>query len=84
MPRRPRSYKDRPQLLSNADIGYSPWIGAARLEADGMLVLWQHEKSSIELAAYIGPHRSQDRDLQVAQNEVVVGYLIVPPKSSPR
>src|SRR5262245_36323091 len=44
--RRPRSYKDRPQLLSNADIGYSPWIGAAQLEADGMLVLWQHAISA--------------------------------------
>src|SRR5262249_59897104 len=33
------SHKDRPRLLSNADIRYSPWISAAQLEADGMLVL---------------------------------------------
>jgi Dolichyl-phosphate-mannose-protein mannosyltransferase len=82
------SHKDRPQLLSNADIRYSPWISAAQLEADGMLVLWQHEKSSIELAPYVGPRMSLARletfKSRYSQIEIVISYLIVPPKLSPR
>ena len=55
------SHKDRPQLLSHADIHYSPWISAAQVEADDMLVLWQHEKSEIalKLMPYIAPRLAQ-------------------------
>jgi hypothetical protein len=84
------SHKDRPHLLSEADIRYSPWISAAQLEADGMLVLWQHEKSSIALKRmpYIAPHLAQARveafKSRYSHREIEISYIIVPPKSSSR
>ncbi len=52
-------HKDRPHLLSNADIRYSPWIGARQLEDEGMLVLWEYEKSPTDLLPYTDPRKSQ-------------------------
>ena len=54
-------HKDRPHLLSNADIRYSPWISARQLEDEGMLVLWEYEKSPTDLLPYIDPRVSQAR-----------------------
>ena len=38
-------HKDRPHLLSNANLHHSPWITPRQLEAEGMLVLWDDEKA---------------------------------------
>jgi 4-amino-4-deoxy-L-arabinose transferase-like glycosyltransferase len=79
-------HKDRPQLLTNADTHYSPWISAAQLEADGMLVLWEHEKASIWLAPYIGPRMAQAHveafKSRYSGKDFMISYIIVPPKPS--
>ena len=81
-------HKDRPHLLSNADIRYSPWIGARQLEAEGMLVLWERDKAPIDLQPYINP-RMQQWQVEIfrspsSQRDIRIGYLVVPPKPPPR
>jgi 4-amino-4-deoxy-L-arabinose transferase-like glycosyltransferase len=82
------SNKDRPHLLSNADIRYSPWIGARQLEAQGMLVLWEYEKTSIDLLPYTDPRKSLARTetfkSAYSSEDIVIGYIVVPPRPSPR
>lgn len=82
------SHKDRPSLLSNGDVKYSPWISQARLEAEGMLVLWDQEKIPLELHPYIVPHlpvaKLERFRSRYSTREILIGYLIVPPKPAQR
>lgn len=82
------THKDRPSLLSNGDVKYSPWISQARLEAEGMLVLWDQEKIPLELHPYIVPHlpvaKLERFRSRTSTREILVGYLIVPPKPARR
>jgi 4-amino-4-deoxy-L-arabinose transferase-like glycosyltransferase len=81
-------HKDRPHLLSNANILYSPWIGARQLEAEGMLVLWEHEKGPIDLIPYMEPRKHmagmEKFTSPFSSQEILIDYLVVPPKPAPR
>jgi 4-amino-4-deoxy-L-arabinose transferase-like glycosyltransferase len=81
-------HKDRPHLLTNADIVYSPWISPRQLEAEGMLVLWDDEKAPIDLHPYINAH-TQQWELEIfrspsSRRDIRIRYIVVPPNPSPR
>jgi len=81
-------HKDRPHLLSNANILHSPWISAHQLEAEGMLVLWEDEKAPVDLLPYINAH-TQQWQLEVfrplgSRRDFRIRYIVVPPKVPPR
>jgi hypothetical protein len=81
-------HRDGPHLLSNANILYSPWIGVRQLEAEGMLVLWEHEKAPIDLIPYMEPRKHMARQEKFRSpffsQELLIDYLVVPPKPAPR
>ena len=81
-------HKDRPHLLSNADIRYSPWIGARQLEDEGMLVLWEYEKSPTDLLPYTDPRKSQAQTetfkSAYSNTDILISYIVVPPRPPPR
>jgi hypothetical protein len=81
-------HRDRPHLLSNANILYSPWISARQLEAEGMLVLWEHDKVPIDLIPYMEPRKHMAKmerfSSPFSRQEILIDYLVVPPKPVPR
>lgn len=79
------SHKDHPSLLSNADVEYSPWISPDRLRKQGMLVVWDHDKTPIELQPFLAspglPAARLERfKSRYSEREILIGYLIIPPK----
>ena len=81
-------HKDRPHLLSNANMLHSPWIDPRQLEAEGMLVLWDDEKAPIDLHSYINAH-TQLWQLEIfrsprSRRDIRIRYIVVPPKPLPR
>jgi hypothetical protein len=81
-------HKDKPSLLSNADIAYSPWISQDRLASEGMLVIWESRKIPNELRPYLNQVKVPIREERfkwaptARARELVLGYLIVPPKQA--
>jgi 4-amino-4-deoxy-L-arabinose transferase-like glycosyltransferase len=74
--------KDKPSLLSNWNLAYAPWITPARLEAEGMLVVWEPPRPPLGLETYIASRRVAQARFQAphAKRDIVINYVIVPPK----
>ena len=78
--------RDKPSLLSFGDPAYSPWITPARLERDGMLIVWEARTKRIpeRLQALVDARPAREERFSWRRSkergDLVVGYAIVPPK----
>jgi 4-amino-4-deoxy-L-arabinose transferase-like glycosyltransferase len=77
---------DRPSLFSRADHASAPWITPERLEREGMLVVWEASntrmpRALLPLAAAAPVREESFRWKRSADGgEIVIRYVIVPPK----
>jgi 4-amino-4-deoxy-L-arabinose transferase-like glycosyltransferase len=81
------THRDRPSILTQGKPELSPWITRARLERDGMLVVWDARRGPGELAslAVAAPKRGEEKFNFAARKdrpEFTIGYAIVPPHSA--
>jgi 4-amino-4-deoxy-L-arabinose transferase-like glycosyltransferase len=76
---------DNPSILSGPDLSASPWITPARLEREGMLVVWSAKGKwvpghlqPIIAAAPVREERFSWRPTD--DGDIIIRYAIVPPK----
>jgi 4-amino-4-deoxy-L-arabinose transferase-like glycosyltransferase len=76
----------KPSLFSRADHAAAPWITPARLEREGMLVVWEASNMKMPQGllplAETAPVREETfiSKRSAGGGEVVIRYVIVPPK----
>ena len=82
--------KDRPSVLTRGDPALSPWITPERLEREGMLIVWDARTRNIPELLQPAVDASSAREERFAwrqskkRGDLVIGYVIVPPKKPPR
>lgn len=78
--------KDRPSILDNGDLKLSPWIAPARIDAEGMLVVWDaRSKGPPEalrdvLASYAIKEEHFAWPRSKNRGNLVIRYVEIPPK----
>lgn len=76
---------DRPSVLIEGRMDYSPWIDQQRLHDAGALIVWQGEEMPIQLSQLGSPSQQGFLELlwPVSNAEPLrVGWAIVPPQSA--
>lgn len=80
----------QPSIFTNGDMRLSPWINPSRLEAEGMLIVWDTSTRRIPatLQPLVDAGKTGEERFKFSprrgQPELVIGYAIVPPKQGPR
>ena len=76
--------EDRPSILNKGDPKFSPWITPSRIDAEGMLVVWDASRAppdalQVRLAPYAvkqevfaWPHSNR-------RSPLVIRYVVIPP-----
>jgi hypothetical protein len=79
--------RDRPSILNNGRLDFSPWISQERIERQGMLILWDGAADMLPapLEPYRGHHPSGTELFKASglASDIVINWIVVPPKSSP-
>jgi hypothetical protein len=80
------SAPDQPSILSRGKLSLSPWISAARLERQGMLIVWdaarEHIPDPLRPLVEAGVRGEEHFSWPGrAHGDLAIGYVIVPPKS---
>ncbi len=82
--------KDRPSLLDHGDLKLSPWITPARINAEGMLVVWDARAKGPPEALQSALATREIREETFAwprskgRAPLVIRYAVIPPKQAPR
>jgi hypothetical protein len=84
------SAKDKPSILSLGDLELSPWIDRARLDREGMLIVWDAATGRIPPALRTivasGPTGVETFDWPniAGRPNLALAYRIIAPKGPPR
>jgi 4-amino-4-deoxy-L-arabinose transferase-like glycosyltransferase len=83
------SAPDQPSLLSSGDPALSPWISAARLQRQGMLIVWDANRERIPpaLQPLVAARKRLEEHFAWPDrrgSELTIGYVIVAPNSAVR
>jgi 4-amino-4-deoxy-L-arabinose transferase-like glycosyltransferase len=82
--------KERPSLLDYGGLKLSPWITPARIDAEGMLVVWDArsqgppEALQAELASHVIKEEKFAWPRFAGRPPLVIRYAVIPPKQPPR
>ncbi len=82
--------KDRPSILNLGDLSLTPWIDRARLDAEGMLIVWDARTGRIPAALkqIVASGTTGEEEFSWPRNSrrpnIVIAYRVVPPKAPPR
>ena len=82
--------KDRPSILENGNLKLSPWITPARIDAEGMLVLWdaRAQNPPEALRAALASHEIKEESFAWPRSRgrppLVIRYAVIPPKPHSR
>jgi hypothetical protein len=82
--------KDRPSILNLGDLSLTPWIDRARLDAEGMLIVWDARTGRIPAALkqIVASGTAGEEEFSWPRNSrrpnIVIAYKVVPPKAPPR
>ncbi len=82
--------KERPSLLDYGDVKLSPWITPARIDAEGMLVVWDARSQGPPeaLQAALASHVIKEERFAwprfAGRPPLVIRYAVIPPKQTPR
>ena len=74
-----------PSILTQGDVSLSPWITSARIDREGMLIVWDAgaKQPPPKLASFLKTSRQGIEKFVFERgkisNEFVIGYAIVPP-----
>jgi hypothetical protein len=76
---------DRPSILNRGNLTYAPWITPARIEREGMLIVWDAATRRIppQLAPLLQGRTGEERfhwRKSEGSGDLVIGYAIVRPK----
>ena len=82
--------KDRPSLLDYGDPKLSPWITPARIDAQGMLVVWDARSQGppkvlqAALSSRVVKEETFAWPRSKGRPALVIRYAVIPPKAAPR
>lgn len=78
--------KTNPSVFTDADPALAPWITPARVENDGMLVVWEEGPRDRALPEALQLLVGQSARFETFRwpslpkaREIVIGYVIIPP-----
>jgi 4-amino-4-deoxy-L-arabinose transferase-like glycosyltransferase len=79
--------KDRPSLLGGWDPSTCPWVTPKRIDAEGMLLVWDTARPPYGILKNYLEGRSPRQErftVSHAKRDIVIGYVIVKPKQDMR
>ena len=83
------NHPDKPSILTEGELAFSPWITPERLAREGTLVVWVESSSAgitPAMRVLIGDRQVQEKRIPMPRGktgaEIVLKYVIIPPRSS--
>jgi hypothetical protein len=75
----------RPSILNSGRLDWSPWVSQARIDREGMLIVWDGPESKLPpaLALYRDRQPAGTERFKVPgkSSEIDIHWIVVPPKS---